>query len=88
MLRKGVAVEITHIQTKAKQKEYDEVTNKVSNSQLQKEPSIGDGQRKKKVEEPKHTDRSLVVKRTKQCQITMKIKQKRIMLCRNSKTLV
>ena len=46
-----MAVEIWSIQTKSKQQEHDEVANEVSNSQLEKETSIGDGQRKEKAEE-------------------------------------
>ena len=38
----------------------------VSNSQPQKETLIGDGQRKEKAEEPKYSDRSAEINRTKQ----------------------
>ena len=41
-----VAEEIRNIQTRAKQKEHDDVTKEVSNSQLQKKTLLGDGQRK------------------------------------------
>ena len=41
-----VAEEIRSIQTRAKQKEHDDVTKEVSNSQLQKKTLLGDGQRK------------------------------------------
>ena len=38
----------------------------VSNRQLQKKTLIGDGQRKEKAEEPKYSDRSVEINRTKQ----------------------
>ena len=41
-----VAEEIRNIQTRAKQKEHDDVTKEASNSQLQKKTLLGDGQRK------------------------------------------
>ena len=49
-----VAEEIKSIRTRAKQQEYDDVTKEVSNSQLQQETMIEDGQRKEKAEEPKY----------------------------------
>ena len=49
-----VAEEIRSVQTRAKQQEHDDVTKEVSNSQLQQETMIGDGQRKEKAEEPKY----------------------------------
>ena len=49
-----VAEEIRSIRTRAKQQEHDDVTKEVSNSQLQQETMIGDGQRKEKAEEPKY----------------------------------
>ena len=66
-----MAVEIRSIQTKAKE-QHDEVTKEVSNSQLQKETLIGDGQRKEKAEEPKYSDRGVEIKRTKQSNYTEK----------------
>ena len=61
-----VAEEIRSIRTRAKQKEHNDVTKEVSNSQLQKQTLIGDGQRKKKPEEPKHSDRRVEINRLKQ----------------------
>ena len=61
-----VAEEIRSIPTGAKQKEYNDVTKEVSNRQLQKETFIGDGQTKEKAEEPKYSDRSVEINRTKQ----------------------
>ena len=49
-----VAEEIRSVQTRDKQQEHDDVTKEVSNSQLQQETMIGDGQRKEKAEEPKY----------------------------------
>ena len=61
-----VAEEIRCIRTRAKQKEHNNVTKEVSNRQLQKETLIGDGQTKEKAEEPKYSDRSVEINRTKQ----------------------
>ena len=61
-----LAEEIRSIRTRAKQKEHDHVTKEVLNIQLKKETLVGDGQRKKKVEEPKNSDRNIEIKRTQQ----------------------
>ena len=61
-----VAEEIRSIQTRAMRKEHNDGTKEVSNRQLQKETLIGDGQTKKKAEEPKYSDRSIEINRTKQ----------------------
>ena len=61
-----VGEEIRSIRTRAKQKEHNDVTKEVSNRQLQKETFIGDGQTKEKAEEPKYSDRSVEINRTKQ----------------------
>ena len=61
-----MAVETRSIQNKAKQQDHAEGTNEVSNSQLQEETLICSGQRKEKAEEPKHSNRSVELKRTQQ----------------------
>ena len=61
-----MAEEIRSIQTRAKQKEHNDVNKKVSNTQLQKEALIGDGQRKEKAEEPKYSGSNVEINRTKQ----------------------
>ena len=61
-----VAEEIRSIRNGAKQKEHNDVTKEVSNSQLQKETLIEDGQRKEQAEKPKYSDRSVEINRTKQ----------------------
>ena len=61
-----VAEEIRSIRTRASQKVHNDVTKEVSNSQLQKETLIGDRQTKEKAKEPKYSDRSVEINRTKQ----------------------
>ena len=61
-----MAEKIRSIRTRSKQKEHDDVTKKISNSQINKETLIGDGQRNGKEEEPKHSDRSVEINRTTQ----------------------
>ena len=51
-----VAEEMRSIRTRAKQKEHNDLTKEVWNSQLKKETLIENGQRKEKVEEPKYSD--------------------------------
>ena len=60
-----VAEEIRSIRKKPKQKEHGHVTKEVSNSQLKKETLVGDGQRKEKEEEPKYSDSTAEIGRTK-----------------------
>ena len=80
-----VAENIRIIQTKTKQKEQDEETKEVSNSQLQKETLKGDGKRKEKAEE-----QSVVIELQKLIEINsqniINTKQKIILLRRNSRT--
>ena len=59
------AEEIRSIHSRAMQKEHDDLTRGVSTSQLKKETLIGDGQTKED-EEPKYSDRSVEINRTKQ----------------------
>ena len=61
-----VEEEIWSIQNKAKQKEHNGVTKEISSNQLKKETLTGDRQRKEKAEEPKYSDRSVEINRTKQ----------------------
>ena len=61
-----VAEEIRSIRTRANQKEHNDVTKEVPNRQLQKETFVGDRQTKEKTEEPKHSDRSVEINKTKQ----------------------
>ena len=67
-----MAEEIRSIRTRANQKEHNDVTKEVSNSQLQKETLIEDGQGKEEAEEPKYSDRCVEINRTKQSNFNVK----------------
>ena len=60
-----VKVEIRSTQVKPKQQQHDEVANKVSKRQIQKN-IVRSWEQKKKGKEPKYGDRTVEIKRTRQ----------------------